>query len=258
MPGVQPLARGDAHRQCRQAIRVRGTNVRRRPRRRVRDRTGDRVEAPGDVPHRRGAAHRDGPRARPGRRARLCSFPSGPSPPTIRRCRPWSRRSSVRARQARRSSRAAAPQRRYPMRSTRSRVRERLLRSSRRCSRSSRDSFACPGPCARPRSRRAPRASRRSHWRVSERQMRRATAWTSSSRIASSSRPDDSTCSRASTRALRACAAIALRIARCWRSFLRYSSSRSAPVAQTGFMRKVRRAAFAIRSMGAARPPCDR
>ena len=56
--------------QRRQAVRVRGPDVRRRPRRRVRDCARDRAQAPRDVPHRRGAADRDRPRARPGRRAR--------------------------------------------------------------------------------------------------------------------------------------------------------------------------------------------
>ena len=55
----------------RDAVRLRRPHVRRRTRRRVRDRTRDRAQAARDVPDRRGAAHRDGPRARAGRRARL-------------------------------------------------------------------------------------------------------------------------------------------------------------------------------------------
>ncbi len=63
--------RRDAHRERREAVRVCRPDVRRRSRSRVRHRARDRAQAPRDLPHRRGAAYGHGPRARPGRGARL-------------------------------------------------------------------------------------------------------------------------------------------------------------------------------------------
>ena len=141
-PTLEAATRG-----ARAPVRVRRPDVRDRPRHRVRDRARDRAEAARDLPHRRRAADRDRPRARPGRRARPALPGLGDRLAPTRRCRPCRRR----------------PRASTPMGATRRRERHARPRRSRaptyvlpvpmpgrRCS--LRSSRSCPASCSRGRS----------------------------------------------------------------------------------------------------------